>query len=131
MKSFILVSLFIVCQTLACSEQEKNICNDYCDIKVVAAEQDAINKLCKVSDSNLEFFGDKCDRTCGEILEYVVDPEERKDSSECLSCIVENTFEPSESHIAEAKEICFERCNNLGGYQFFFTFFISPPNWDC
>ena len=79
MKSFILVSLFIVCQTLACSEQKENVCNDYCDIKVVAAEQDAINKLCEVSDSNLELFGDKCDRTCGEILEYVVDPEEQKE----------------------------------------------------
>lgn len=130
MKSFVM-ALSICCLISACDKQEETTCDSYCDMQSSAASQDAINKLCEVSFDAQALYESKCIDSCTEVLDYVVDPEEQEDASKCLMCIVSNTLNPSEKTIRESKEICFKECNGLGGYQFFFSFFVSPPNWDC
>jgi hypothetical protein len=100
-------------------------------MKTEAAIQDAENKLCSVYPSSLEEFEDKCLQSCSEVLTYMVDKKEQKGASDCLECLYTTTVEPSHQNINIAREECFEECNNLGGYQFFFSFFISEPEWKC
>jgi hypothetical protein len=114
-----------------CSASEPSTCDNYCDMRSEAAIQDAEYKLCGVYPSSLEQFEDKCDTTCNQVLEYMVDKAEQKDAKTCLDCIIENTTEPSQRNMLEATEECFEICNTLGNYQFFFSFYVSPPQWDC
>jgi hypothetical protein len=96
-----------------------------------AALQDAENQLCTISNTVLDQFDLKCENACTEVLEYVVNTEEQPDATNCLKCITFNTTDPSKQHINEATEECYEICNTLGNYQFFFSFYVSPPNWDC
>ncbi len=125
---FLLLAMLL---QFSCSEAEKTTCDNYCDMKVIAAATDAENKLCEVHENELALYEAKCINICTEVLEYVVDPAEQKDAKTCLKCIYENTTEPSFNNIQEAREACYIPCNNLGGYQFFFSFFISDPVWDC
>lgn len=117
---------------LGCTEiREDTSCNDYCDMKTEAASQDAVNQLCSVDEDDLSDFESKCNRDCSDALNYFVDKDEQDDASSCLRCYYEAIEEPSHRAIVEAQETCFIECNNLGSYQFFFSFFISPPTWDC
>jgi hypothetical protein len=96
-----------------------------------AVNQDAIDKLCEISDNQLNLYSNKCLESCDEVLTYLVDPEEQSGATTCLNCICDNVINPSERTIAEAREECFEICNTLGGYQFFYSFYVSPPDWRC
>jgi hypothetical protein len=124
-------TLFVVLIALACAEQELTICERYCDLSINAAIQDARDQLCEPYQSDLDRFEASCASSCYEVLEYVVDKSEKKDAEDCLKCIVEKTTTPREHNIDIAEETCFKVCNTLGGYQFFYSFYVFPPWWDC
>lgn len=123
--------MFILVCLSACEKPNPTTCTLYCDMKTEAVSQDAINQLCEVPFENLAMYEAKCENNCSEVLEYVVDKEEQKDASSCLKCLYENIENPSWQGIVEVQEDCFEECNTLGGYQFFFSFYVSPPTWSC
>jgi hypothetical protein len=122
---------FIVIFLVACAEQKPTTCDEYCDMKTLAVEQDALNQLCEVSEKNLNEYEDNCVNDCSEVLKYMVDKAEQKDAKGCLKCLYDSVEEPSWQNINVAREECYATCNNLGTYQFFFSFFISDPVWDC
>jgi hypothetical protein len=125
------LAMLLILITVACSEQEQSACDRYCDLSSKAAIQDAEDKLCEPYPSELNRFEASCDLTCYDVIEYVVDKPEKQDIENCLNCIVNNVATPREKEIKAAKETCFEICNTLGGYQFFYSFYVSPPWWDC
>jgi hypothetical protein len=100
-------------------------------MKTEAVTQDAASKLCEVSFENQSLYEAKCVNVCSDVLGYVVDAAEQKDASSCLVCLYESIEDPSWQGIAAAQETCYEECNTLGGYQFFFSFYVSPPQWSC
>lgn len=129
MKYFVVC--FVVIFQVACNKPDTTACVGYCEMKTLAAEQDAENKLCEVSEKNLDAYEDKCNEDCSEVLTYIVDKPVQKDAAGCLKCLYETVEEPSWQNINVAREECYAICNNLGTYQFFMSFFVSDPPWYC
>jgi hypothetical protein len=120
----------LVMFSFGCAEEQKTTCDNYCDLLTTAAYQDAEDKLCHAREEDLNRFEASCLNTCTDVLDYVVDKEERADADTCLKCIYTKA-EATEQGIAAAREDCFKICNTLGGYQFFYSFYVFPPWWDC
>lgn len=116
---------------VCCDKPKDTVCSQFCNMRTDAVSQDAENQLCSVHDDNLAMYEAKCSNACSDVVNYFVDPAEQKDANSCLKCIVDNVSVPQERDFLAAKETCYEECNNLGGYQFFFSFYVSPPRWDC
>jgi hypothetical protein len=116
---------------VCCDGDKRNSCDDYCDLKSSAAQQDAINQLCVVAKGEIEQYDAKCLNDCNEVFTYIVDSKEQGDLEKCLDCVIDTVTKPSSTDISRAKNECFVECNNLGSYQFFYSFFISDPKWNC
>ncbi len=128
MKPLMIIPLIIL--SIGC-ETPPTICDNYCDMQIDAAYKNAELKQCSVYPYAMDDFEDNCDRTCTNVLEYVVEDKHKQDAEKCLTCIYSTIVEPSQKSIAEAREECFAICSTRGGYQFFYTFYISQPAWDC
>ena len=126
-----LVLLALVALSITGCEKPPTTCDNYCDMQIEAASQNAENKKCSVYPDALDDFEDNCLSTCNNVLNHVVQRRVREEADTCLKCIYTTVENPSSKSIAEAREECYAICNNLGGYQFFYTFYITQPAWDC
>ena len=128
MRNLVLSICFL---TFACATEERTVCDDYCDTRVIATEYDATVRECIVYDDDLDGFEDNCLNTCNTVLEHVVEDQHKHDAESCLRCLNRTIGQPSGENLSTVRETCYKECNTRGGKQFFFTFYISPPKWEC
>lgn len=131
--TFALLLVLSVTST-ACDEDERGVvCRELCADKAEASTYDAQVHQCSVADDVLSDYVDQCRTDCVDVLNYFVDDRYRPETVDCLHCIHDEVSDaPTEAAIAEAKDgNCYPLCKEIGPGQFFTTFFISPPAWEC
>lgn len=126
--------LALLATSAACDEDEQDaVCRELCADRTAASTYDAQVHQCSIADDVLRDFVDKCRADCVDALNLFVEKPLRPETIDCLNCIHDEVSDaPTEAAIAEAKDgNCYPLCKEIGPGQFFTTFFISPPAWEC
>ncbi|MCU0663947.1 MAG: hypothetical protein MUC50_16675 [Myxococcota bacterium] len=128
----LLFSIFVA--TVACQKDDIDAsCVRWCDIKTQACVYSAEVHECSIASDVLSEYTRKCRSDCVEVLDYFVDDEYRPSTVDCLDCIYDEVKdEPTDAAIAQARDgVCYPLCKEPFADQFFYSFYVSPPEWEC
>jgi hypothetical protein len=119
---------------VACEKDDATItCRRLCDDKKQASIYDAEVHQCSISKDVVAEYQAKCRADCSDVLEFIVDSKLRPEAVDCLDCLHDEIQpEPTIDGMAKARDgECFPVCKERGAIQFFASFYITAPEWDC
>lgn len=119
---------------VACEKDDGEItCRRLCDDKTEASIYDAEVHQCSISKDAVAEYEAKCRTDCSDVLEFIVERKHRPEAVDCLDCLHDEVqAEPTVEALAQARDgECFPVCKERGASQFFASFYVTAPEWDC